>query len=111
MSQIVRLRTSEGANIRIVLENCGSGLDYRRRRWALGGDRHWECMDSGERARQTSSNGHKWYTPNRRVRGQTMVEYALIISAIAVVAWGAYSLTGRDIGSMTNGIDSSLTSV
>jgi Flp pilus assembly pilin Flp len=45
-----------------------------------------------------------------RMRGQTMVEYALIIAAIGVVAWGAFHLTGRDIGSMANGIDSSLTS-
>ena len=43
------------------------------------------------------------------MRGQTMVEYALIIAAIAVVAWGAYNLTGHDIGSMASGIDSALT--
>ena len=44
----------------------------------------------------------------RRVRGQTMVEYALIIAAVGVVAWGAYNLMGRDIGSMASGIDSAL---
>lgn len=44
------------------------------------------------------------------MRGQTMVEYALILAAIAVVAWGAYSVMGHDIGSMASGIDSSLTS-
>jgi Flp pilus assembly pilin Flp len=44
------------------------------------------------------------------MRGQTMVEYALIIAAVAVVAWGAYNLTGHDIGSMASGIDSALTS-
>jgi hypothetical protein len=38
------------------------------------------------------------------MRGQT------IIAAIAVGAWGAYNLTGHDIGSMANGIDSALTS-
>ena len=46
----------------------------------------------------------------RRLRGQTMVEYALIIAAVGVVAWGAYNLMGHDIGSMASGIDSSLTS-
>jgi Flp pilus assembly pilin Flp len=46
----------------------------------------------------------------RRFHGQTMVEYALIIASIGVVAWGAYNLTGHDIGSMANGIDSDLTS-
>ena len=45
----------------------------------------------------------------RRFRGQTMVEYALIIAAISVVAWGAYNLMGHDIGSMASGIDSNLT--
>ena len=34
---------------------------------------------------------------------------ALIIAAIAVVAWGAYNHMGHDIGSMANGIDSNLT--
>jgi Flp pilus assembly pilin Flp len=46
----------------------------------------------------------------RRVRGQTMVEYALIIASIGAVAWGAYNLMGHDIGSMASGIDSDLTS-
>ena len=45
----------------------------------------------------------------RNSRGQTMTEYALIISAIAVVAWGAYNHLGHDIGSMASGIDSGLT--
>jgi Flp pilus assembly pilin Flp len=47
---------------------------------------------------------------SRRVRGQTMVEYALIIASIGAVAWGAYNLMGHDIGSMASGIDSDLTS-
>jgi hypothetical protein len=46
----------------------------------------------------------------RRFQGQTMVEYALSIASIGVVAWGAYNLTGHDIGSMSSGIDSNLTS-
>ena len=45
----------------------------------------------------------------RTLRGQTMTEYALILAAIAVVAWGAYNHMGHDIGSMANGIDSNLT--
>jgi len=45
----------------------------------------------------------------RRFHGQTMVEYALIIASIGVVAWGAYNLMGQDIGSMASGIDSDLT--
>jgi len=46
----------------------------------------------------------------RRSGGQTMVEYALIIASIGVVAWSAYSLMGNSIGSMASGIDSDLTS-
>jgi len=45
----------------------------------------------------------------RKTRGQTMTEYALIIAAIAVVAWGAYNLMGQSIGTMASGIDSNLT--
>jgi hypothetical protein len=39
-----------------------------------------------------------------------MVEYALIIAAVNVVAWGAYNLMGHDIVSTASGVDSSLTS-
>jgi Flp pilus assembly pilin Flp len=45
----------------------------------------------------------------RNTRGQTMTEYALILAAIAVVAWGAYSLMGNNIGSLASGVDSALT--
>jgi Flp pilus assembly pilin Flp len=40
---------------------------------------------------------------------QTMVEYALIIASIGVVAWGAYNVMGHSIGTMASGIDSDLT--
>jgi Flp pilus assembly pilin Flp len=46
----------------------------------------------------------------RSLSGQTMTEYALIIAAVGVVAWGAYNVMGHDIGSMASGIDSDLTS-
>ena len=58
------------------------------------------CPNAFVRARETVV---------RRFRGQTMVEYALIIASIGVVAWGAYNLMGHDIGSMASGIDSNLT--
>jgi Flp pilus assembly pilin Flp len=45
----------------------------------------------------------------RNTRGQTMTEYALILAAIAVVVYGAYSLMGKDIGSLASGVDSALT--
>ena len=44
-----------------------------------------------------------------KVRGQTMTEYALILAAIAVVVYGAYAAMGNNIGSLANGVDSSLT--
>jgi len=46
----------------------------------------------------------------RNIRGQTMTEYALILAAIAVVVYGAYSIMGKDIGSLASGVDSALTS-
>ena len=45
----------------------------------------------------------------RRFRAQTMVEYALIIASIGVVAWGAYNVMGHSVGTMASGIDSDLT--
>jgi Flp pilus assembly pilin Flp len=45
----------------------------------------------------------------RLVRGQTMTEYALILAAIAVVVYGVYAAMGNNIGSLANGVDSSLT--
>jgi Flp pilus assembly pilin Flp len=44
-----------------------------------------------------------------QVRGQTMTEYALILAAIAVVVYGVYAAMGNNIGSLANGVDSSLT--
>jgi Flp pilus assembly pilin Flp len=40
----------------------------------------------------------------RREDGQALVEYALIISLIAVVAIGALQLTGTRVTSLLNGI-------
>ena len=125
----VRLRTSEGGNVRIVLENWGSGLDHTFRRWTLR-DGFWQCVDSGEIAQESASRwlkasgarnsaiqsteppegGPRPHQGLVGTRGQTMVEYALIIAAVGAVAWGAYNFMGHDIGSMASGIDSSLTS-
>jgi hypothetical protein len=98
------------------------------RRWILQ-DGLWECMDSGDFAQEKVFGSRRSVTQMpyasaaahlneaacdvhetavASMRGQTMD--ALIIAAIGVVAWGAFHLTGRDIGSMANGIDSSLTS-
>jgi Flp pilus assembly pilin Flp len=99
------------------------------RPWTLG-DGYWQCMDSGEIAQEFSSGGPKVFgdrspavqpsgliADGRRaqeeipgMRGQTMVEYALIIAAVGAALWGAYNMMGHDIGSMASGIDSSLTS-
>ncbi len=46
----------------------------------------------------------------RKLRGQTMTEYALIMAAIAVVVYSAYRKLGNNIGSLASGIDSALTS-
>lgn len=45
----------------------------------------------------------------RRVsRGQTMTEYALILAAVAIVAYVTYQVMGQDIGSMVSKINSAL---
>jgi Flp pilus assembly pilin Flp len=129
MKWTVKLLTTEGNKVRIVLENWGSGLDHIFRRWTLR-DGCWQCMDSGEIAQEAGLRGLKVSGARNSAsqssepldggpgpheglvgtRGQTMVEYALIIAAVGAVAWGAYNLMGHDIGSMASGIDSSLTS-
>jgi Flp pilus assembly pilin Flp len=45
----------------------------------------------------------------RNVRGQTMTEYALVLAAIAVAVYGTYKALGNNIGSLANGVDSTLT--
>jgi Flp pilus assembly pilin Flp len=45
----------------------------------------------------------------RRLRGQTMTEYALLLGAIAVVVYGTYRVLGNNIGSLASGVDSVLT--
>ena len=45
--------------------------------------------------------------PVKRVcntRGQTMTQYALILTAIAIVVYGGYRLLGNDIGSLVSGL-------
>jgi Flp pilus assembly pilin Flp len=128
MRRSLKLRTDDGYDVRIILENWGSGLDHSMRRWTLQ-DGLWQCMDSGDFAeertfgfrRPVARSSHAPVAAHANeaagdvheaaaaMRGQTMVEYALIIAAIGVVAWGAFHLTGRDISSMASGIDSSLT--
>ncbi|MGH7914202.1 MAG: Flp family type IVb pilin [Candidatus Binataceae bacterium] len=44
----------------------------------------------------------------RNAEGQTMTEYALILAAVAIVAYVTYQVMGQDIGSMVNGIDTAL---
>jgi Flp pilus assembly pilin Flp len=45
----------------------------------------------------------------RNVRGQTMTEYGLVLAAIAVAVYGTYKALGNNIGSLANGVDSTLT--
>ena len=44
----------------------------------------------------------------RNTRGQTMTEYALLLAAVGVAVYGAYSVMGKDIGSLASGVDSAL---
>jgi Flp pilus assembly pilin Flp len=55
-------------------------------------------------------NASEWMCKSiRRIaEGQTMTEYALILAAVAIVAYVTYQVMGQDIGSMVNKIDSAL---
>ena len=46
----------------------------------------------------------------RNINGQTLTEYTLVLSAVAIAAFTAYHVLGNNVGSLANGIDSSLTS-
>ena len=46
----------------------------------------------------------------RKMQGQTMTEYALILAAIAIVVYGTYRILGNSITTLANGVDSALTS-
>jgi Flp pilus assembly pilin Flp len=41
-------------------------------------------------------------------RGQTMTEYAMILSAVAVVVFAGYTLMGTDIQALLNSVDGKL---
>jgi Flp pilus assembly pilin Flp len=41
-------------------------------------------------------------------RGQTMAEYALIVSAVAVVVYVGYQLTGTTISTLMSSVDGQL---
>jgi Flp pilus assembly pilin Flp len=43
-------------------------------------------------------------------KAQTMTEYALILAAVAIVAYITYQVMGQDIGSMVSAIDTALVS-
>jgi Flp pilus assembly pilin Flp len=45
---------------------------------------------------------------NEMARGQTMTEYALILSAVAVVVFIAYQTMGTDITSLLTAVDGQL---
>jgi len=42
------------------------------------------------------------------LRGQTMTEYALILSAVAVVVYIGYQTMGGDIGTLLTAVDGNL---
>ena len=46
----------------------------------------------------------------RRIRGQTMTEYTLILVAVALAVFGAYVALGNSVSSLAIGVDSTLTS-
>ncbi len=51
----------------------------------------------------------KWYVKVQEwQRGQTMTEYALILSAVAVVVFIGYQAMGTDIQTLLNAIDAQL---
>jgi Flp pilus assembly pilin Flp len=50
----------------------------------------------------------KLYVRATENRGQTMAEYALIIAGIAVVAYAAYDLVGKNIQALVSNVATDL---
>jgi Flp pilus assembly pilin Flp len=46
----------------------------------------------------------------RNISGQTLAEYSLVLTAVAIAAFSAYRALGNNVGSLANGVDSNLTS-
>jgi Flp pilus assembly pilin Flp len=57
------------------------------------------CVNASEKMRRSI---------RKNAEGQTMTEYALILAAVAIVAYVTYQVMGQDIGSMVNKIDNAL---
>ena len=48
------------------------------------------------------------FSPRRRIRGQGMTEYIIIVALIAIAAVGVYNLLGKTVRNQTAGIASGL---
>jgi hypothetical protein len=46
----------------------------------------------------------------RNISGQTLAEYSLVLTAVAIAAFSAYRALGNNVGLLANGVDSNLTS-
>ena len=44
----------------------------------------------------------------RRIRGQTLAEYTLVLVAVAVACIGAYLAFGNNVSALANGVDSTV---
>jgi Flp pilus assembly pilin Flp len=54
---------------------------------------------------------NRWFIRVREWQhGQTMTEYAMILSAVAVVVFVTYQVMGQDVSSLANKVDTTLTS-
>jgi Flp pilus assembly pilin Flp len=54
---------------------------------------------------------NRWFIRLREwQQGQTMTEYAMILSAVAVVVFVTYQVMGQDVSSLVNKVDTTLTS-
>jgi Flp pilus assembly pilin Flp len=66
-------------------------------------------MDGMVRA-YVSNKERMQHIVTRGTKGQTMTEYALILAAVAIVAYLTYQVMGQDISALVTSIDSSLNS-
>jgi hypothetical protein len=54
MKKVIKLKTTDGQTVKVMLDNWGGGMDRFHRRWTLQPE-GWHCVDSGELAQSQPS--------------------------------------------------------
>ncbi len=54
MRKVIKVKTTDGQTVKVMLDTWGGGVDRSHRRWTLQPD-GWHCIDTGEIAQGLNS--------------------------------------------------------